>query len=405
MSIRSGQIVTVGGGFVLDRLQTTGPSSLKIPQEIISEVGDPQTVAIVRDIPDLGFDMESFDESCEAEALLNRLNPTTLTGGEAFTFDTAIPLDVVSPFKSSLTDFHAYNGVVAPFLTLQQVDYKFAIKQNSSQSFKLVGDSLFYTPGPPRFESHVLSGTSYSFATTAGSYVYQNLTMYALGVCLKNPTTGAFKRLLPVFDYTDTSSGVTLNASPDVSTYSLIDIVYGTVAGTVDNYPQNINLPASSTKPGAVRAKDIDVYISNGASTPIYLRFNGVQSTTVSRKVTLEADQEFGNPFYVSQDYDVPDVSGEVVIKPTNPDDLLSKVQQIAQVSGSGVAGAFSGLPLGMEVRISDPATGNRLKTLYVPDALFNIPAFSSKVKSKATFTLPFQSQGGLLQVFNGARS
>ncbi len=396
-------MLTKGGGFALDRLQSVGPSTFKIAQEIISEVGDPQTVAIIRDIPDLGFDLESFDQSCELEALLNGRDPTALTANQAFTFDTAIPLDVISPFRSSLTDFTAFNGAVAPYLTLQQIDYKYQLKSNGSVTAKLVGDSLFYTPGPPRFERHNVSGTSYSFANTAGAYVYQGVSMFALGVCLKNPTTGVYKRLIRGFDYTDTSAGITLLATPDVS-FSIIDIVYSVAAGPSDSYPQNVNLPASSTKPGAVRAKDVDVYISDGAATPTYLRFNGVQSATASRKVTLEADEELGNPFFVSQDYQVPDVSGDVVIKPTNPDDLMAKIQQLANVGASGVAGPYSGIPLGVEIRVSDALTGNRLKTIYIPDALFNIPPFSTKVKTKSTFTLPYQSQGGLMQVFNGVR-
>lgn len=403
MSIRSGQITTVAGGFVLDRLQTVGPSSLKIPQEVISEVGDPQTVAVIRDTPDLGFDMESFDMSCQEEAVICGLNPNTLSANQAFNFTNALPLDVVSPFKSSLTNFGAYNGVVSPFLTLQQADYKFSLKQNATQSFKFVGDALFYTPGAPRFQRTTLTATTvYPFtAGLAAPYVSNTTTVFALSVTLKNPTTGAFLRLFQGLDYTDGPGSVTLNVAPNLGLYTVIDITYSAIANQADNYPQSSNLPNSLTKPGAVRSKDIDLYVSNGSATPIYTWFSGVQSTNITWKVTLNADQEFGNAYNVSQDYDFAEVSGQVAIKPTNPADLNAKIDQIAQVTNA-VAGALTGTPIGVILQISDPQSGLPLKTLYVPDALFNIPPFSAKVKTKQTFTLPFQSQGGLLTVFNG---
>jgi len=53
---------------------------------------------------------------------------------------------------------------------------------------------------------------------------------------------------------------------------------------------------------------------------------------------------------------------------------------------------------------VTDPETGARLKTLYVPDARFKPPAFEGRVQQKQEPTFEWTSDGGVLQVFEGAR-
>jgi hypothetical protein len=60
------------------------------------------------------------------------------------------------------------------------------------------------------------------------------------------------------------------------------------------------------------------------------------------------------------------------------------------------------GLPI--EIRVSDPDTGARLKTLYVPDARFKPPAIEGRVQQKLEPTFEWTSDGGSLQIFKGAR-
>ena len=71
MALRGGQILHVGNGVtVIDRLQVAGSGDLNIPTEKIYELGNYESVATVRDIPDISYNMESLDVSCEMEALL-----------------------------------------------------------------------------------------------------------------------------------------------------------------------------------------------------------------------------------------------------------------------------------------------------------------------------------------------
>ena len=53
MSIRGSQILHDVNGYVVDRIQTAGPGALNIPEEKVYELGNFETLATVRDIPDL----------------------------------------------------------------------------------------------------------------------------------------------------------------------------------------------------------------------------------------------------------------------------------------------------------------------------------------------------------------
>jgi hypothetical protein len=405
MSIKAGQVLHDANGFVVDRIQTGGVTNLNIPEEKIYEVGNFQSVAIVRDIPDLSFDIESLDVTTEIEALLLGKTPSSVTNTQLLDPNLSVPLHVISPFKSAWGAFDIIRGIALPSLYLENMTYRFGNKANATQTFTLRGDSIYYIPGVPRVELKATSGTSYSFtANPAVSYSERGNTIYALSVCLFNSTTGAYKRLFWGTDYTDTTTGFTLLATPDNTAYPSIAVVFGTGVSPAKTYPQSVHSGyVSGVTPAAVRGKDIDVYVWDPTlATPALKRWTGVQSFECTRRVTLDNDQEFGNYHYVAQDYDVPDVSGNVVVRPRDPSDLLTKIQQIANVSSTSIAGTATSVALPIELRISDPDTGTRMKTLYIPDARFQVPAISDRVQTKMDVTFNWSSDGGTLQVYKG---
>lgn len=402
MAIRAGQFLHSSNGFVIDRIQTGGPSSLNIPQEKIYELGNYQSVATVRDIPELSFEMESTDVSTEVEALLLGKTPSSITNGQQLDFINSIPLDIISPFKSAYGAYDIVKGVVVPYLTLDSVTYRMGVKANATQSFTLRGDSIFYTPGSPYFEEFTItSGTNqpYSLAHTAQVYTESGDTIYALSVCAKNPTSGAYKRLFYGTDYTNTSTTVTTLANLFTLGYTKLHVTYS--SATAATYGTGVH-EGVSVKPAAVRAKDINVYVSDGAATPTLLRWTGVQSFEVTRKVNLENNEEFGNSKYVSIDYDVPDVTGSIVVRSVDPADLWAKIAQIANVSTSVVTGPYSSSGLEVEVQVADPDTGTILKSFVIPDARFTVPNIQGRVQQKVDVTFPFQSDTGTVYVYRG---
>jgi hypothetical protein len=412
MAIKAGQILHDANGFTVDRIQTGGVSNLNIPEEKIYELGNYETVATVRDVADLTFEVESLDVSTEFEAILAGKAPSSISNGDGIDLHDSLPIDVVSPFKTSGA-FSIVQGIAVPYLTLESCTYRFGVRQNSTQSFSLRGDSVYYTPGTPYYEEFTLvdNQLAYSFAHTALPYQEAGDTLYALSVCVKNATTKTHKRLFIGSDYTNTSTGITLLRDYFDEGYTKIHVVYATAAAT--SYTQEGNNPHGnlvhegvSVKPAAVRGKDIDIYLTNpNSATPALERWSGVQSFEVTRRVNLEADEELGNYHYVSQDYDTADVTGSVTVRPESNEDLFDKVRQIANISStSEVIGAYSSIPLEMELRVNDPDSGARLKTLYVKDARFTIPNTQGQVQQKLSVTFNFTSDGGSLVVYKGAR-
>jgi len=429
MAIKAGAILTDVNGFVVDRIQSGGPGNLNIPEEKIYELGNWQTVATVRDIPDLSFDLESFDVFSEFEALLLGKSGAATPGSAAvgnqlsgvinsneIDFQDHVPIDVVSPFKSRRNQYNIVKGVAIPYLTLENATYRYGIGQNATQSFTLRGDSIFYTPGQPYYQEETHTGVGpYAFDNTAILYEEGTDDLYALCVVAVS-NTGDYRRLFFGDDYTNTSSALTLTATGTARVAALdgatktIRIVYSST--TTGSFTQAGNNPNgnkvhqnASVKPAAVRPRDIDVYIGSTAATPVFTRFNSVQSAEVTWSVSLDNDQEFGNEHYVSTDYDVPEVSGSIGVRPYDPADMWAKLAQITGVTSTNVVGPKSAIPVPLEIRINHPDTGSRVKTIYVPDARFQVPGYSGQIQQKLETTLSFTSDAGLMYVYNGART
>jgi hypothetical protein len=402
MSIKAGQILHDANGFVVDRIQTGGVGNLNIPEEKIYELGNYNTVATVRDIPDLSFDLESTDVSTEIEALTLFRDPTAVVAGDEFDFIDAVPLDIISPFKSSQGQYDIIRGLVIPYLTLENVTYRFGTRANATQAFTLRGDSVYYIPGSPYYEEFSGDGVedTFTLAHTAIPYNEGGDTIHVLSVCVIT-STGAYKRLYFGDDYTDTTTQLVLADPTDAPAGSTIRVVYGST--TAATYPQSVH-QGVAIKPAAVRGKDIDVYIGTDDATPTFSRWTGVQSFEVSRRVNLDNDEEFGNAHYVAQDYDTADVTGNIVIRPRDVTDLFDKIHQVANVPTNEVVGPLTSVTLPVELRVSDPETGNRVKTIYVPDARFTVPGVQGRVQQKAEVTFNFTSDEGQMLVYAGAR-
>lgn len=402
MAIKAGQILHDANGFVVDRIQTGGVSNLNIPEEKVYELGNYKTVATTRDIPDLSFDVESLDVSTEMESILLGLDPTATVDGDEFNFTRSMPVDVISPFKAGNGAYDIVRGLGIPYLTLETATYRFGLRQNATQSFTLRGDSIYYIPGTPYYAEYAVAATPvgpYAFANAALPYEEAGETIYALSVCLKNEATGAYRRLFHGVDYTDTAADFTLLAAPSAG-YDRIHVVYG--SATPATYAQTVHQDVS-VKPAAVRGKDLDVFMGDVGNA--LGRWTGVQSFEVSRRVNLDNDEEFGNRHYVAQDYDTADVTGSITVRAASVEDLWAKIHQITGTPTNEIVGPYVAEPQELELRVNHPETGDRMKTLYVPDARFQVPAIQGRVQTKLEVTFNFTSDAGDLLVFQGARA
>lgn len=525
MAIKGGQILHVAGGpsgtFVVDRIQSGGVTGVNTNEDRIEELGNYDAIGTIRDIPDLTFEIESYDVTTEMESLLTG-GSNAEAAGSRFELTDGIPLDILSPFKASGT-YAIAGGVAIPFLTLESVSYSMSITDPATMSISMRGDSVFYTSGSVFYETFNGDNSTTVFNFTNGP-AYQSVisgdSYYALSVQVNDGT--GWKRQRLGTDFTNTNAGVTFLTAPATGTNN-IKVVYA--SGTATTYGTNVH---NSVDPIAVRGRDISVRIGDTASpvaaqgtltmdtnptdgdtmtvgsrtytfeasltdvdgniqiggtladtkanlvaafdlsgtagtdyaasmtahpsvdiaafvgddavltahtpgaagnsiattetfTAVTNVFDaatlgtttsgsggwsswlGVQAANVDWSVSLERDEEFDNPQVVAQDFDTPETTGAVTMKAQDVDALFSQIQAIAGVTGTDVVNATQEpAAVQFQIRISDPDTGNTVKTLYVPDAKWNVPAIQGAVGSKLETEFTFTSESGKLEIYKG---
>lgn len=416
---------------LLHRAQTAGPGTVNQTRDRIYELGNYLAVGTVTDIPDLTFSLESFDTTAELEALLTGVIPhddpnpastyAAITNGTPFKLNESKPMDVASVFKPGanagpVVKFDEIGSVAVPYLTLESMSYRFGISDNASQQASLRGDSLLYTPGSTYIETFDAT-TAYQLAHPAYPYNGDSVagTRWALSIML---STG--QRLSAGTDYTESATGtgatqtvtITLTNPP---AGARAQVVYA--SDVIANFPQTSHaktgLPATgftgpAPRPAAIRGRNIEVFVGGVALTN---RWNSVQSVNVDWRVNLERDEEFGNSSIVAQDFDVPEVSGSVELKPRDYRELYTRVKQIAGVAADEVVGPLTTQPLNVDIVLHNPdvtpndkknGADDVLKTFRIPDARFNFPGFQGRVQQKLTVTMDWTSDIGDLTIYKG---
>lgn len=511
MAIKAGQILHVANQFVVDRIQTGGPGDLNIPQEKVYELGNYQSVGIVRDVPDLSFNLECLDVDTEVEALLTgSVNPYADAQSHKYELVKNVPLDIISPWKTPYGDFTAVNGVAIPALALESASYRYGLQENAGETFTLNGDSIYYIPGTPWQDIHTGDGTETEYAFDHGPailYKEGGKDLYALAVSVDGvrltpiartqlaQATAAGDNLVFAPASSGPEDGIEFAVAPPAN--AKISVVYGSSEDA--DYTQNGNTPFGSgsghlvhqsvaVKPAAIRGKDIDVYFAtalpvgggvttkaltsnvatlttasahgltvgaivsvegvdaifdgtytvatvpttttftyaktaaNVASqadtgrvgTPVEVRWPDVQSATVEWRVTLEQDYEFGNARAISREAtDVPAVTGAIEIKPRSVEAFFRRLRQLTGTPEEQIIGPQSSVAGALRIEIRNPESGGAasvpagtvLKTHYIPDARFTIPGYSGQVQQKLSVTVNYESDGGILETFKGARA
>jgi len=324
-----------------------------------------------------------------------------------------VPVDIASEFKNGQTATLPYDvaySVALPFLYADSIAYKFGYSQNASITAQLRGDSIFYNPGATYVETTVgTNAVNQAVPTVNPAYIYNGdgTPRRALSVTVNNV------RLTYGVDYTESYGAITNGAGITtvtlttaygaVPTTQTIRIMYS--SPTTRQYLQAVH---PTTKPAALRGRDIDVYVGatfdpNNIAASSAFKWTSVQAVNLDWKVTLDKDQELGNYYAVNQDFDIPTVSGSIDLKVRNPADLLAKLKATGGVATSTeVIGAQASTPLSLNIVLKDSANGGRtLKRFYIPDARFVIPGFNGQVQQKLTQTITFDSDSGVLNTFN----
>ena len=323
----------------------------------------------------------------------------------------AVPIDIASQFKAGQNapePFKVISSIAAPFLYVEQMSYRFGLRDNATQTAQLRGDTIFYNPGATFTQTVAGTGVAgQTIATSNPAYqVAEGDNRRVLAV------TAGTKRLSFGADYTETYGGVgadgaavtTVTIDEAVPTNQNIRIVYSSPSQV--DYPQSVH-PSVVVKPAAVKGRDIEIYLGGYDPDDVagsqVNKLTSVQAANVDWRVTIEKDEEFGNAYAVGQDFDVPQVNGSIDIKPRDPAELLALLRKAAGVTDpNAVLGTKSSVPLPMDIVVKNPDDNDRtMKRLHVPDARFTPPGVSGRVQQKLTTSLPFESDEGTLLVYS----
>lgn len=338
--------------------------------------------------------------------------------GTALNPAKALPMDIASAFKPGFQANNLYDvigSVAIPYLQLESLSYRFGISDNAQQTAGLKGDSLYYSPSRTFIEEFAGTNAANQAVTVAyPAIVYRGDTVNAATVDgTKTPATkyalsvslSSGKRLISGADYSESfttaTNALTITVLDPVATTDTIRIIYASTKTAT--FPQVSHAPVSPVRPAAIKGRNVEIYIGG---TNITNRWTSVQSVNIDWKVTLEKDEELGNPNFVSQSFDVPDVTGSVELKPRDYAELYKKICIIAGVTPGEVAGPLTTAPLDLVVLLHSPDDGSVLKTIEIPDARFTLPGYSGQagVGNKLTVTFNFESDTGVMVVYKGAK-
>lgn len=421
MTVKAGQIVTVAGHTVIQRLQTQGLSNAKIPIDTVREIGNDQVVDKVPQEPDFTFSMESLAVDNSIEAILHGAvssGPAPSQGagqadavGTEYPWATSQQVNLISPWKDpqSYSSGNVVAGHILPGYFPQKLSYKFGVTENAAITAELRGGSFFYGAFAPTEDVITGSGGVQAYATAEPAVHFrrggvQGTTFKSqLGVMVNGqPMTEGQ-------DYTQTGGGPPSAATPIDITFTgytvqngdQIRIAYFTT--NAHSYPDSVK-ESSIAMPGAVRGRNICLSVASGGAGT-WQRLFGIQTVTLDASFNIAPERELCNDEMVGFTVNGTDCTGAVTMHAKSVSAFFSFLKQITGLDTTQEVVGFLNLnPLRIKIEIQDPKNpASILKTLYVSDAIFDIPATPARVNAVVDFSFTWESLVGTYSAFKGA--
>lgn len=422
MTVKAGDIVTVAGHTVLQRLQTQGLTNAKIPMFTAREIGNDLVVDKVPQEPDFTFSLESLAVDNSIEAILHggvSTGPAPDQGagqadpeGTEYPWQSSQMINIISPWKDpeSFASGNVVAGHIIPGYFPSKLSYKFGVTENATMTAELRGGMFYYGDGMAPTEDVIVGvgGTqAYDTAEPAVDYriggVLGSTFRAALGVVVN----GAW--MVEGEDYTVTGGGEKAAATTLTVTFTNLTIKTGDqirVAYFTPNahsYPDTVH-ESSLVLPGAVRGRNICMSVASGGSDT-WQRVFGVQTFTLDASFDITPERELCNDELIGFTVNGTDCTGTLTIHAKDYNAFFLFIKQSTGLNTDQEVIGFLNLnPMKLKIEIQDPRDpGTVLKTLYVPDARFDIPATPARVNAVVDFSMSFESPTGTYSAFKGA--
>lgn len=418
MSIRAGSIIHVGGNNVIDRIQSAGLGDVRVPTEVIREVGNREVVDKIQTEADFTFTLESFDTSTELEAWLTGKRGTSLTGsangpgaadadGTSYDWLDCKFVNITSPWKDPDTGSAGTveAGHIVPGYYPTRIRYRFGVTDSATQEVELAGGSFYYAAYAPVEEKFTGTGAQTAFTTSESAVPHRigGEAGSSFKSCFGVLVDGAVQ--VEGVDYTQSPSNspsaaaatVTFTTAP--ANNAVVVICYFTT--TTKSYPQTVHA-STVVKPAAVRGRNICLYLGSGGTRT---KLGGVQSFELEATVDSQPDREFCNEDIIGRTVNGTDCNGTVTLRAKDKDAFIAALSKVTGVSSTEVFGFLNQHEVPLELVIQNPKNpAQTLKTLYVADAIFSVPGTPARVNQAIDFELRFESKNGTYKAYKGAK-
>jgi hypothetical protein len=260
--------------------------------------------------------------------------------------------------------------------------------------------------GYPMEEEAVGDGTIKAFVTSEPAMVYR------VGGHGSTRYTHVFsvsvdgEPLIPGVDYTE-SGGAAPEAAATTCTVTLVvapptgaKVRFTYFSTTAHAIPQADNLGLTVT-PAAVRGRDITLLLgAPSTAKPL----SGVQTFELQASVSGNLQRQMGTYDPIGFARTGIDTNGTLTIEPLDAQHLYAAMAELMGVDPSEVFGYINTYTFPFTAVIHDPANpGNIIKSIYVPDAMFQAPGESVRVQQVTQFPIRWESQTGTFREIKGS--
>lgn len=413
MSVHAGSLIHVGGNAVLDRIQSAGLGDVRVPIETIREVGNRETVDKVAGEPDFTFSMESFDVSTDMIAFLQGKVAASAAGsrpgsndpdGTEYDWLDCKFVNIASPWKNAATGSAGtvQAGHLIPGFYARRVRYRYGATENAVQEAELAGGSFYYAEFAPVEKHYTGTGAQTAFATTdvvkrhriggAGGTTFK--LVFGVLVDGQLQTEGV--------DYTVAGADgaiATVNFTAAPANGAHVTVSHFTSAAK--SFPQTVHA-STLVKPGAVRGRNIKVFLGSGGARE---RLGGIQTFELEATIEGEVERELGTEDIVGFSATGSTCNGTITIRAKDINAFFATLAKITGVSRTEVFGWFNQNSIPLEVAIENPKNpGQILKTLYVDEAIFQIPGTPARVNTATDFQVRYESKSDTFVEVKGAK-
>jgi hypothetical protein len=411
MSVHAGSILHIAGNNVIDRIQSAGLGDVNLPIETIREVGNELVVDKVPGEPDFTFSLETLDVSTDLMAwLTGKVGSSAAASppgsadpaGTEYRWQDCQFVNIPSPWKDPTDDTTGtvIAGHLIPGYYPTRINYRFGVTDNASTTVELGGGSFVYGKFAPVENFATGDGTTTAYVSADNTIKYRKGG--AAGTIFRNVFGVIVNGVLMVegTDYTVTGGGgtpATITFAVPPANGANVRFCYFTNAAKA--YAQATHA-STVLAPGAVRGRDICVYVGSGGSRK---KLAGVQSFELEATVDSEVEREFCNDDITGRSINGLDCTGTVGIRSKNSDAFFQTLADVTGVSQTEVFGWFNQNTIPVEIVINNPKTGAPVKTLYVADGIFQPPGTPARVNSPTDFSFRFDAQSGTFSEFKGA--